>query len=447
MFVKNQKFLVLGVSKSGFSAANYILDNGGICYFYEENSSEKINESINVLTERGAINALSNVDEAIKEIDVLVISPGVPINHEVAVKAKKFGKRIIGEFEFGYLECSPKFIAVTGTNGKTTTVNMISDVLKADGKDHKLVGNVGIPITEELKQFDKNTVFISEISSFQLESIDYFCPHIACVLNITPDHLERHYNMENYVFLKRRILSSLTKSEYAVLNYDDEIVRSFSTYTASKVVWISALEKVDGAYYSDGKYFFKNEMIVVESELPIRGRHNAYNALFTIAVCKLMGIENESIVNGLKNFRGVRHRIELVADKNGVKYYDDSKATNTASTITAIEGMGSSIVLILGGSEKGESYDNLFKKIKEKGVKHVVLCGASKMNMLKSASKVDYADITLTFGFENAVKIAAMLAETGDSVLLSPACASFDSFKNYEERGDEFCRIVKELTC
>ncbi|MDY6366946.1 MAG: UDP-N-acetylmuramoyl-L-alanine--D-glutamate ligase [Clostridia bacterium] len=447
MYVKNQKFLVLGVSKSGFAAGNYILDNGGICYFYEEHVNDKISESLNILMSRGAINAIDSVDEVLNTVDILIVSPGVPINHEVAVKAKKLGKRIIGEFEFGYLESTPKFIAVTGTNGKTTTVNMIYDIINSAGRDCRLVGNVGVPVTDELKNFDKNTLFVSEISSFQLETVDYFCPHVACVLNISPDHLERHYSMDNYVFLKRRILSSLTKSEYAVLNYDDEIVKSFSVTSNAQVIWVSIREKCKGAYYKDGKLFYFDDEILSVNELPFHGIHNVYNALFAIAVAKIFGFDNNIILQGLKSFKGVRHRIELIAEKDGVKYYDDSKATNTASTITAIEGISGGTVLILGGSEKGENYNELFNKIKHKNVKHVVLTGASKFNMLKSANEVGYSNISFTYNFENAVKIAVMLAESGDSVILSPACASFDCFKNFEERGNEFCRIVKELTC
>lgn len=447
MYLRNQKFLVLGVSKSGFSAANYILDNGGECYFFEEMSGEKISESIMRLTERGARNITETVNEILPIIDVVIISPGVPINHEIAVKAKRLNIRIIGEFELGYLSFNPPFIAVTGTNGKTTTVNMISDILKAGKIPNKLVGNVGVPLTGVVGKENADEIFVSEISSFQLESIDYFCPHVACVLNISPDHLERHYTMENYIFLKRRILSCLTQSEYAVLNYDDENVRRFAENAKCRIIWISVRETVDGAYLKDGKIYYGDEFIVAETELPTQGLHNVYNALFAISCAKIFGVANERIISGLKNFRGVKHRMELVCEADGVKYFDDSKATNTASTITAIDCVASPKILIVGGSEKGENYDILFEKIRKTNVKHVVITGASKFNMLKSAGKVDYTDITITYDFENAVKIAAFLAESGDCVLLSPACASFDSFKNYEERGDFFAKTVRGLTC
>ena len=447
MFVKNQKFLVLGVSKSGFSAANLILDKGGTCYIFEELSDPKITDSINSLKERGATDATNNVEIVLPLIDLVIISPGVPINHEVAVKAKRLGLRIIGEFEFGYIMSLPPFIAVTGTNGKTTTVNLISDILKVDNMDCRLVGNVGVPITASINDFTVNSLFVAEISSFQLESIDYFCPHIACVLNITEDHLERHYTMDNYVFLKKRLLANLTSSEYAVLNYDDERVKNFSSETSAKVVWVSTKTKINGAYYSDGKLYYKDELIISEEDLPIKGLHNIYNILFAVSCAKIVGIDNEKIISGIKGFKGVRHRIELVGEYRGVKFYDDSKATNTASTISAIKSMTSETVLILGGSEKGEDYNKLFEIIKSSQVKHVVLTGASKFNMLKSAGICNYSDITITFDFKNAVKIATLMAENGDSVLLSPACASYDNFKNYEERGDRFVEIIREFLC
>mgnify|MGYP004716514287 FL=1 len=442
MYVKSQKFLVLGVSKSGCSAAGSILSHGGTCYLYEELKSDKISSSIAKLCSLGAVNVTGKVEEYIDKIDVLVISPGVPINHPVAVMAKKAGKRIMGELEFGYLSLCPVVIGVTGTNGKTTTVNMISNILKEAAVKHHLCGNVGVPITTVAESLEKGDVLVAEVSSFQLESTQFFAPHIACVLNVSPDHLERHYTMDNYVFLKKRLLKNSSESEYAVLNYDDEKVREFADGLKSNVIWVSVKEPVNGAYCLNGEIYYKNEKIMPASELPTVGEHNVYNALFGVAVAKLMSVNTEYIKNGLISFKGVKHRIELVGEKNGVKFYDDSKATNTASTITALNSVNSPVILILGGSEKGEKYDLLFKEIKKKHVKHVIITGASKLNMLSAANEAGMSDVTVTPDFYNAVKISYMLAESGDNVLLSPACASFDCFKNYEERGVAFCKIV-----
>nr|MBO4518281.1 UDP-N-acetylmuramoyl-L-alanine--D-glutamate ligase [Clostridia bacterium] len=446
MFVKNQKFLVLGVSKSGYQAAKYLLDKHAVCYFYEEMSSEKIAAAKAELSALGATEALKEgIDAVLNDIDAVIISPGVPINHPVAVKAKSMGKRILGELEFAYEQFSPTFIAITGTNGKTTTVSLVSDILNQSGIAAKTVGNIGVPLTQEIDGGDKNSVFITEVSSFQLESVSAFCPHISCVLNISPDHLERHYTMENYVFLKKRVFANQKETEYCVLNYDDETVRSFYTAVKAKALWVSLRGEVDGAYLSDGVLYFKGEMVMSADEVPVSGEHNLYNALFAIAVSRLLGVSAEDIARAIKGFRGVPYRNQLVLEKNGVKFVNDSKSTNTASAITAIRAARIPTVLILGGSEKGETYDGLFECIKNSSVKHTVITGKSRRNMLAAADRAGYTDITVCTEFDTAVKIAVMMAESGEQVLLSPACASFDEFSSYIERGERFNKIAGEL--
>ena len=250
----------------------------------------------------------------------MVISPGVPINHPVAVKAKSLGKRIIGEFELGYESFTPTFIGVTGTNGKTTTVSLIDAILKEAGKNAKPVGNVGVPLTSELEDCGKDTVFVAEVSSFQLESVSEFHPYISCVLNISPDHLERHYSMENYIFLKKRIFANQRESDYCLLNYDDETVRSFYPDVKAKVVWVSCEEEVDGAYLKDGALYFKGEKITEAANIPLVGGHNIYNALFAAAVSKLLGADTAAIAKAISSFKGVPYRTQLVAEINGVKF-------------------------------------------------------------------------------------------------------------------------------
>jgi len=449
MFVKTQKFLIVGISKSGFAVTKYALEKGAQCYIYEELKSAKIDDNISELINLGA-KYLSNEDyeSALNFIDVVVLSPGVPINHKIAISAKKLGKRIIGELEFGYLQFVPPVIAVTGTNGKTTTVSLIEWIIKQSGNEKvKLVGNVGVPITSVINQTDKDTLCVAEVSSFQLESVNSFCPHVACITNISPDHLERHYTMENYVFLKKRIFKNQRESEFTVLNYDDPIVKSFAEQTKAKVLWVSLKEKVEGAYRSNGKIYLFDEYLMDENQIRLSGDHNVYDSLFAIISAKLVGVDNQSIVNGLMNFKGVRHRVEFVCEKGGVSYYNDSKATNTSSTISAIDMMKNPTILILGGSDKGEDFTYLFEKIKNSLVKQVVLTGKTRLKMLEQACKVGFTDLTVTGDFYNAVKIAELLSVSGDNVLLSPACASFDSFSDYEQRGDEFIKIVKEFKC
>lgn len=444
MLVKEQKFLVLGVSKSGYAVAKKVLSLGGECFLFEQLQNENVKQKIDELVSSGAtIVNEEDVDKVISQIDVVVISPGVPINHAVAVSAKRKGKRIMGEMEFGLELLMPTIVAVTGTNGKTTTCTMIETIIKEAQKPVCLLGNIGTPITAKIQEITPETICVTEVSSFQLESTLNLKPHVCCVLNIAPDHLERHYTMDNYIYLKKRIFKNQKESEFCVLNYDDQTVKGFYEECRANVVWVSVKEKVEGAYLLDGVLYYKSQAIINQNELPISGLHNVYNALFAIAVCSLLGIEEQVIANALKNLKGVKHRIEFVENINGVDYFNDSKATNVASTITAIESMQKPTVLILGGSEKGEKYDLLFEKIKTSLIKHVVLTGKSRYSMLDDAGKVGYTDLTITPDFDFAVKVSKMLAKDGECVLLSPACASFDSFENYEQRGDRFCKIVR----
>lgn len=444
MNIKTQKFLILGVSKSGYAVAKYILQNKGKCYLFEELTSDKITLAFEELCSLGAIRVKrEDVDKILLYIDNLIISPGVPINHEIAVKAKNLGKRIIGELEFGFMQFTPPIVAVTGTNGKTTTVTLIEQILSEQGEKVLLVGNVGVPISSKIADADKDTICVAEVSSFQLESTHSFCPHVSCILNISPDHLERHYSMENYIYLKKRIFKNQKQSEYCVLNYDDKVVRGFASEINAKTIFVSLKEKVDGAYLSQGKLYYFDDYIIDADKVSLKGEHNIYNTLFAIAVCKLMGVENEIIQKVLQSFKGVKHRMELIANKQGITFYNDSKATNTSSTINALEMIKTPTVLILGGSEKGEDYSALFEKIKNSSVKHTIITGASRFNMLESASRVGLVNLTITYDFNTAIKMAKMVAEEGDAVLLSPACASFDFFENFEERGERFRKIVE----
>ncbi len=446
MYIKNQKFLVLGVSKSGFAVANYILSNGGRCFLYEELSSEKIDSAISELIDLGAVRVnKDNIDNILPNIDVVVVSPGVPINHHVAVKSKSLGKRIIGELEFGYLQFLPTIVGITGTNGKTTTATLIDAILIESGAKSMLVGNVGVPLTNKVCDADSDSICVTEVSSFQLETTSSFCPHISCILNIAPDHLERHYTMENYIFLKKRIFKNQKESEYVILNYDDETVRNFSSEVKAKIKYISLKGKIEGAYRFEDKLYYNDEFIISQESLALKGEHNVYNTLFAICTCKLLGVDNQSIVSALMGFKGVKHRMELIASIGGVDYYNDSKATNTASTITAVENIKKPTILILGGSDKGENYKELFETIKTSSVRHVIIMGATRLKMFESAVNVGYTNITLTYDFTTAVKIAKLIATDGECVLLSPACASFDSFSSFEERGDRFRQLVQEV--
>ncbi|MCQ2387752.1 MAG: UDP-N-acetylmuramoyl-L-alanine--D-glutamate ligase [Clostridia bacterium] len=443
MYINNQIFFILGISRSGYSASKYIIDRGGKCYIYDDTDSKKSMSAITELVNLGAIKVGDeNAEKIIDLCDIIVISPGVKINHKLAMYARSKEKKIMGELEFGFSCFIPPMVAITGTNGKTTTVSLLKCIFDTASCNNELVGNVGIPISSKINEIKKDTICVVEVSSFQLESVADFKPHVSCILNIAPDHLERHFTMDNYIFLKKRIFKNQTESEYTILNYDDEIVKEFSSETRAKVIYVSTKDKVNGAYCLEGRLYYFDEYIMDEKDLSLKGEHNTYNSLFALAVAKLFGVNSAEIKKALEEFRGVSHRIETVGVINGVKYIDDSKATNTSSTITAIKSMDSPTILLLGGSEKGEKYDELFNEIKRGNVKHTFIYGASKLNMMECASRVGLSNYTVVDNFESAVNFSKKFANIGDTVLLSPACASFDEFSNFEERGDKFKLLV-----
>ena len=292
------------------------------------------------------------MNELLAEITVVLLSPGVAIDHEIPVRAKKLGKRIIGELELAAELCVAPVIAVTGTNGKTTTCTMIDDILKNGGEKPILCGNVGTPFSSVLDKITDDTLVVLETSSFQLETVSRFAPHVAVITNITPDHLSRHYNMENYIYLKGKILANLRESEYAVLNYDDGIVREFGEKTRAKVVYFSAQNEVNGAYVSDDKIFYKGKYVTDIKSLPVGGEHNVLNLLAAVCVAEIVGMTEEAICSGIKEFKGVKHRIQYIRTVNGADYYNDSKATNADATMKAIDSMNKPTTLILGGKDK-----------------------------------------------------------------------------------------------
>lgn len=443
MYFGNQKFLVAGMSKSGTAAADFLLRRGAVVYMYDDLADGAVKNAMLSLAEKGAnIVAEGGLASAVEECDVLVLSPGIPIDHELPVAFRKKGKRIIGEAELGCLYLRASLVAVTGTNGKTTTVTMIDEILRSAGLSSCACGNIGLPISAKADELDYKDIAVAEISSFQLETLSSIRPHIAVVTNITEDHLNRHYNMENYIFLKSKLLRNMRESEFAVLNYDDVAVRGFAQNVRCPVRYFSVKERVKGAYLYEGALYFENEKIMDASELSLKGEHNVKNALAAICVCKLMGVESKTVGEALAKIKGVRHRIEIVAEKDGVVYIDDSKGTNVGATLTAIGCMQSDTVLLLGGKDKGYDYDVLFQKLKESRVIHAVLYGENRFKLLASAVKSGFMQVTLCAGFDLAVKIASMTAKPGDCVLLSPASSSFDQFAGYEERGVRFAELV-----
>ena len=446
MYIKQQVFLVLGLSRSGRAATEFLLSEKAAVYIYDDIYSERTLQTAAELVKKGAKQVeKEELSQVMERCDALVLSPGVPIDHPLAVAFKRNHRAVIGETELAarFMRCP--MVAVTGTNGKTTTVSMLAEVLSRGGLPVQACGNIGAPMVDYC-HLSGDAVAVAEISSFQLETLQSLRPHIAMILNITEDHLNRHYNMENYVFLKGKLLKNCTETEYAVLNYDDPIVRGLAEKTRAQILYFSVKERVNGAYYEEGALWFGKEKIVPVSDLPVGGLHNVQNALAVIIAAKIMGIKNEDIVAALTDFKGIKHRVEMVATVDGVAYINDSKGTNVDATIKAIEAMKAETILLLGGKNKGYDYDKLFALLPKSKVVHAVLYGENRFSLLKAARAYDYNAVTLCDRFDFAVRVAALKATSGQNVLLSPASASFDEFANYEERGDAFVAIVQSFT-
>ncbi len=446
MLYSEQVFLVAGLSRSGISASEFLISRGAKVFIYDDVDDMNVRASVERLESIGCVNVKrEELAEKAQRCDVLVLSPGIPVDHPLPVSFKRAGKHIIGEAELGAINLRCPCVAVTGTNGKTTTVSLLECIFKAAGKKGIACGNVGKPLTSCLRELGEDGVAIAEISSFQLETLYSLRPHVALILNVTEDHLNRHYNMENYIYLKSRLLKNLAESEFAVLNYDDPIVRGFQEKTRARVVWFSMRERVEGAYIQDNSFCWYGERLFSVDEMTLDGDHNHANALAAIAAARLMGIGNDPIRAALRGFRGVKHRIERVGEVNGITFIDDSKATNVDSAIKAIGSVKGESILLLGGQDKGYSYEPLFEAIKSSDVVHAVIYGENAFRILNAALKTGYSAFTLCRPFDLAVRVAYLLAEKGQNVLLSPASASFDAFQSYEERGKRFCELMETL--
>ena len=442
MYFKRTKFLIIGMSRSGRAACKLLLKRHARVCIFDENPSAEVVKAMNEL---GATTATKDaVRSMIESSDVIVLSPGVPIDSELPSYAIDRGKCVIGELELAYIVSRSPIIAVTGTNGKTTTCSLIYEILKKAELKCAFAGNVGTPLSSVVDDCDENTLSVVEVSSFQLETAKRFAPHIACILNITPDHMNRHYNMENYTYLKSKLVANLSECEYAVLSADDEIVCKLGEQSKGQKVYFSVKKQTNGAYIAENKIFWRGKPVLPISDLKLSGIHNLENALAAVCVAKLVGVDDETIVKAVCDFSGVKHRQEKIAEKNGIVYIDDSKATNPDSALKAVEACGKSIVLLVGGIDKGFGYNTFFENIAGRGnVRAVIVYGRSRKELYRAAENACIEELYLTVGFDSAVRTAFGIAKRGDTVLLSPACASFDEFSDFEERGDAFAGLVK----
>ena len=440
----NKKVLVLGLAKSGESAARLLDKLGAIVTVndgkpFEENPAAQslLEEGIKVIT---GGHPLELLDE---DFEWMVKNPGIPYNNPMVMRALEKKIPVITEVELAYLISDAPIIGITGSNGKTTTTTMIAEVLTAGGQNGLLSGNIGFPASQVAQDAGETDTLVMELSSFQLMGIEAFHPEIAVITNLMPTHLDYHGSFEEYVAAKWNIQKNMTASDYVVLNFNQDLAKELAKKTVAKVLPFSTQEKVDGAYLDGDVLTFRGEAIMKASELGVPGSHNVENALATIAVAKLRGIDNQVIRETMAHFGGVKHRLQYVGEINQVKFYNDSKSTNILATQKALSGFDNSkVILIAGGLDRGNEFDELVPDIK--GLKKMVILGESAARVKRAAdqAEVSYLDAS---DVRDATRKAFSVAEPGDVVLLSPANASWDMYKNFEVRGDEFLAVFKEL--
>lgn len=441
---KNKKVLVLGLAKSGESAARLLDKLGAIVTVndskpFEENPAAQglLEEGIKVVT---GGHPLELLDE---DFALMVKNPGIPYSNPMIKKALDKGMPVWTEVELAYLISEAPIVGITGSNGKTTTTTMIGQVLTAAGQNGLLSGNIGYPASHVAQTATDKDTLVMELSSFQLMGIESFHPEIAVITNLMPIHIDYHGSFEAYVAAKWNIQKNMTAADHLVLNFNQDLAKELAEKTQATVVPFSTLEKVDGAYLENGLLYFRGEAVMAADEIGVPGSHNVENALATIAVAKIRGVDNETIKETLFAFGGVKHRLQYADEINGVKFYNDSKSTNILATQKALSGFDNSkVILIAGGLDRGNEFDELVPDIK--GLKKMVILGQSAERVKRAADKagVEYVDAT---DIADATRKAYHLAGTGDIVLLSPANASWDMYPNFEVRGDLFLKTVAEL--
>lgn len=453
---ENKKILVVGMARSGLAAARYLLRQGAVLVVNDSKSQEDLKDICQELESMGDVRFIlgrnPNIDE-VEDIDMAVVSPGVPLDLDYIMAIKMNRKKVISEIELAYqagLKKNIRFVGITGTNGKTTTTSLVGEIFKAQGVETYVVGNIGNPAIEAVEMAGDGAVLVTELSSFQLESIDMFSPTASTVLNLTEDHLNRHHTMENYAKAKARIFENQVDDTVCILNYDDPITRSMAEDCHADVVFFSRKDKFERGIYldDDNNIIVNNEIeeiaLLKADELSLPGGHNLENCMAAIGLTLALGVEIEVLVKVLKTFKAVEHRLEYVDTVKGVKYVNDSKGTNPDSTIKAVQSYKDPIILIAGGYDKGSDFNELFEIAKDY-VRSVVILGQTGDLIEETARKHGFTDLYRVNDLKEAVEKSAQIAKEKDIVLLSPACASWGMYNNYEERGREFKKLVADL--
>ena len=451
MELQGKKVLVFGSGKSGIGASDLLAKVGAFPVIYDGNA-ETDKDAVVHKTD-GTYSVTVYAGELPKEVqdslDLVVLSPGVPTDLPLVKSFYEQGLPVWGEVELAYRVGNGEVLAITGTNGKTTTTALLGKIMQDARESVFVVGNIGTPYTSKALEMKPNSVTVAEISSFQLETIDEFAPKVSAILNITEDHLNRHHTMEEYIRVKELITENQGTEDVCVLNYEDEVLREFGKHLTPRVVYFSSGRKLDEGIYLDGnKIILKDgekEIEVVKTEdLKLLGKHNFENVMAAIAMAYYDGVSLDSIRKSICEFTAVAHRIEYVTEKKGVVYYNDSKGTNPDAAIKGIQAMNRPTLLIGGGYDKQSGYDEWIEAFDGK-VRYLVLIGQTKEKIKEAAEKHGFHDIILCEDLKEAVKVCEEKAQPGDAVLLSPACASWGQFDNYEQRGDMFKEYVRNL--
>jgi UDP-N-acetylmuramoylalanine--D-glutamate ligase len=448
MDLTNKRVLVVGLGRSGVASALFLRSRSARVTVSDAKSEDQLREQIPTLLDAGiAVETGAHGERTFRNQDLIVVSPGVPVDAEPLVQARALGQPVIGEIELASQFLSGPIVAITGSNGKTTTTTLIGEILMASGLKTLVGGNIGTAAISLVEKATSETTIVLEVSSFQLETILRFRPKVAVVLNVTPDHLDRHRTFAAYVDAKARIFENQQSDDFAVLNADDATCVELAARSRAQVFWFSRKGDVEaGAFDRDGQVIFvrngREQQIMPVSEIPLKGSHNLENVLAAACASSLMGCAPEKIRAAIRNFKAVEHRLEYVATVRGVEYYNDSKATNVDATIKALESFPANIHLILGGKDKGSDYTVLNDLLRQR-VKSVYIIGAAAEKI--QAHTKGATQIVSSGTIELAVKQATAAAQPGDVVLLAPACASFDQFQNYEHRGRVFKQLVMSL--
>ena len=450
MQLDGKKVLVVGTGKSGIAAIKLLAAKNADIVVLEGNKdadkndiAQRIGSDISYDLIIGELPV-----QVMEKIDIAVLSPGVPTDLPFVIELQELNIPVWGEIELAYICGAGKVFAITGTNGKTTTTALTGEIMKTYFKSVFVVGNIGMPYTEYALDMKDSSVTVAEVSSFQLETINKFRPEVSAILNITPDHLNRHHTMECYVEAKARIARNQTKDQVCVLNYEDDYLRKIAKDIPADIFWFSSETKLDRGIWLEGEdiiYCDKEKIKVCTiHDMKLLGKHNYENVMAAVAIAMHAGVPIDCIRKAVKEFNAVEHRIEFVKEVNSVKYYNDSKGTNPDAAIKAVEAMVSPTVVIGGGYDKQSSYEEWIASFDDK-VKCLVLLGATKDKIAQTARKAGFENIIMVESLEEAVKVSSEQAEPGDAVLLSPACASWDMFKSFEERGTMFKEFVHKL--